>query len=71
MLHVYMLLKGHGAKVGPGPWDPGTRDPGSPSKFKSRTPGPPSNFKKGTASSFFNEFIFFRIFNRFSSLCFF
>ena len=76
-----MLLKGHGAKVGPGPWDPGTRDPGSPSKFKSgtrvplkfksRTPGPPSNFKKGTASSFFNEFIFFRIFNRFSSLCFF
>ena len=30
-----MLLKGHGAKVGPGP-----RDPGSPSKFKSGTPGP-------------------------------
>ena len=59
-----------------GPWDPGppskfksgTRDP---LKFKSGTPGPPSKFKSGTSSTFFNEFIFLRIFNRFLSLCLF
>ena len=72
-------LNGHGVKVGPGPQDPGTRDPpqslkvgpGTPLKFKSGTPGPPSKFKSGTPSPFFNEFIFFRIFNRFLSLCLF
>ena len=76
---------GHGVKVGPGPRDPpqslkvgpGTPlkfksgTPGPPSKFKSRIPGPPSKFKSGTPSPFFNEFIFFRIFNRFLSLCLF
>ena len=45
--------------------------PGPHSKFKSRTPGPPSKFKSGNPSAFFNEFIFFRIFNRFLSLCLF
>ena len=45
--------------------------PGPPSKFKSRTPGPPSKFKSGNPSPFFNEFIFFRIFNRFLYLCLF
>ena len=71
----------HGVKVGPGsqdpgPWDPGTRDlgpssnfksgtPGPLSKFKSDTPGPPSKFKSETPSPFFNEFIFLRIFHRF------
>ena len=57
-----------------GPWTPlkfesGT--PGPPSKFKSRIPGPPSKFKSGTPLPFFNEFVFFRIFNRFLSLCLF
>ena len=46
--------EGHGVKVGPGPRDPGTRDSGLPSKFKSGTPSP-----------FFNEFAFFRIFHLF------
>ena len=34
--------------MGPGPGDPGTRDTGPPSKFKSGTPGPSSKFKIGT-----------------------
>ena len=74
-------IPGHGVKVGPGPQDPGNRDPpqslkvgpGTPLKFKSGTPGPPSKFKSatprplqsGTPSPFFNEFFFFRIFIRF------
>ena len=49
-------LNGHGVKVGPGPQDPGTRDPpqslrvgpGTPLKCKSGTPGPPSKFKSRT-----------------------
>ena len=49
-------IPGHGVKVGPGPQDPGNRDPpqslkvgpGTPLKFKSGTPGPPSKFKSGT-----------------------
>ena len=56
--------------------DPGTREsgplskfksgtPGLSSKFKSGTPGSPTKFKSETPSSFFNEFIFFRIFLRF------
>ena len=70
--------------MGPGPREPGTsgpraRDPpqnlkvgpGTPLKFKSGTPGPPSKFKSGILTPFFNEFIFFRIFNRFLSLCLF
>ena len=65
---------GHGVKVGPGPRDPPQSlkvGPGTPLKFKSGTPGPPSKFKSGTPSPFFNEFILFRIFNRFLSLCLF
>ena len=75
----------HGVKVGPGPRDlpqslkvgPGTPlkfksgTPVPPSKFQSRIPGSPSKFKSGTPSPFFNEFMFFRIFNRFLSLCLF
>ena len=42
--------------MGPGPWDPGPRDPpqslkvgpGISLKFKSGTPGPTSKFKSGT-----------------------
>ena len=59
-------------KVGPGTslkFKSGTPEP--PSKFRSRIPRPPSKFKSGTPSPFFNEFIFFRIFNRFLSLCLF
>ena len=33
------VLPRHGVKVGPGPWDPGPREP--PSKFKSVTRDPP------------------------------
>ena len=50
-------FEGHGVKVRPGSRDPGTRDSGSPSKFKSETqdplkfksetPRPPSKFKSG------------------------
>ena len=55
-------IPGHGVKVGPGPQDPGNRDPpqslkvgpGTPLKFKSGTPGPPSKFKSETPSPFFN-----------------
>ena len=47
------LVLGHGVKVGPGPqdlgpWDPGTRDPGPHSKFKSGIPGPSTKFKIGS-----------------------
>ena len=59
-------------KVGPG--TPLKFKSGTPvhlSKFKSRIPGPLSKFKGGIPSSFFNEFISFRIFNRFLSLCLF
>ena len=34
-------LYGHGVKVGPGPRDPGPRDSGRPSKFKSGIRDPP------------------------------
>ena len=53
-------------KVGPGtPLNFKSGTPGPPSKFISETPGPPTTFKSGTPSSYFNEFIFFRIFFRF------
>ena len=86
LLHTYLqrALFRHGVKVRPGPRDPGPWDsgpgapskfkngtPGTPSKFKSRILGSPSKFKSGTPSPFFNEFSFFRIFNRFLSLCLF
>ena len=48
ILLTILTGKGYDVKVGAGPWDPGTRDPGSSSKFKSGTPGPPIKFKSGT-----------------------
>ena len=33
--------------MGPGLWDPGSRDPELPSKFKSETRDPPQNLKVG------------------------
>ena len=41
------------------------------SKFKSGIPGPPSKFKIGPPLTFFNEFIFFRIFHLFFTYLFF
>ena len=56
---LFTVLSGnilrHGVKVDQ---DPGTLDP-------------PSKFKSGIPSPFFNELIFFRIFNCFLSLCLF
>ena len=50
--HPKVPRERHGVKVGAEPRDFETRDPGSPSMFKS-----------GTPSSFLNEFIFFRTFH--------
>ena len=47
ILLTILTGKGYDGKVGAGPWDPGTRDPGSSSKFKVGLQDPPQSLKVG------------------------